>query len=107
MRIHIHHHSHIEARCEVMRRLDALDQKLTSFKETIMATLADAQAAQAITDQKIAAISTDVQTLLAKIAAVPTGGLTPDQQAAIDDIAAHAGRINDALSAVDTSANPT
>jgi hypothetical protein len=75
-------------------------------QETIMATLADAQAAQAITDQKIAAVATDVQTLLAKISAVPTGGLTPEQQAAIDDIAAHAGKINDALSAVDTSVNP-
>lgn len=72
-----------------------------------MATLADAQAAQAITDQKIAAVATDVQTLLAKISAVPTDGLTPEQQAAIDDIATHAGKINDALSAVDTSANPT
>lgn len=71
-----------------------------------MSTLADAQAAQAITDQKIIAVATDVQTLLAKISAVPTGGLTAEQQAAIDDIASHAGRINDALSTIDTSANP-
>lgn len=107
---HTHHHyspgQKVEARCEVMRRLDALSNEIGLSKETIMATLADAQAAQAITDQKISAISTDVQTLLAKISAVPTGGLTPEQQTAIDDIAAHAGKINDALSAVDTSANP-
>ena len=72
----------------------------------LMPTLADIQAAQAVTDQKITAIGADVTALLAKIAAIPTGGLTPEQQAAIDDIAAHAGKINDALSTIDTTANP-
>lgn len=71
-----------------------------------MSTLADAQAAQAVTDTKLTAIAADVQALLGKLTNIPTPGtLTPDQQAAIDDITAHAGRINDALSAVDTSAN--
>lgn len=42
MKLHIHHyHHHVEARCEVMRRLDALDEKLTSLKETIMSALDD------------------------------------------------------------------
>lgn len=66
----------------------------------------DIQAAQAVTDQKLAAVSADVTTLLAKIAAIPTGGLSTAQQAAIDDIAIHAGKINDSLSGIDTSANP-
>lgn len=96
-----HHHYHHPA-VELETKLNAILAKL----EKIMSTLADAQAAQAITDQKIAAISTDMQTLLAKIAAIPPGGLTPDQQAAIDDITTHAGKINDALTAVDTAANP-
>ena len=94
---------------EVLVQLECVERKLDLVirnQGIIMSTLADVQAAQAVTDTKIAAISTDVQTLLAKIAAIPTGGLTPEQQAAIDDISAHAGRINDALSAVDTSANP-
>lgn len=69
-------------------------------------TLADIQAAQAVTDQKVSAINADVEALLAKIATIPSGGLTPEQQAAIDDIEAHATRINDALSTIDTSANP-
>lgn len=84
---------------------EALDLILEN-QVNIMSTLADIQAAQAITDQKITAITADVQTLLAKIAAIPPGGLTPDQQAAIDDIATHAGKINDALSTIDTTANP-
>jgi outer membrane murein-binding lipoprotein Lpp len=111
MNIHVHHHHpYIDAVSEILLRLDAMKsvQDLINRKlDTIMSTLADAQAAQAITDQKIAAISTDVTTLLAKIAAFPPSGvLTADQQAAVDDIAAHASKINDALSAVDTTANP-
>lgn len=94
---------------EVLVQLEALNQKMNLIQNTlgkIMSTLADVQAAQVVTDQKITAISADVTTLLAKIAAIPPGGLTPEQQAAIDDIAAHAGKINDALSAVDATANP-
>ena len=72
----------------------------------IMSTLEEIQAAQAITDAKIAAVSADVTALIAKVGAVPLLGLTPEQQAAIDDIAAHAGKINDALAGVDAAANP-
>lgn len=42
--IHIHHHHHVEARCEVMRRLDELDNKLDLIhnrQETIMSALDD------------------------------------------------------------------
>ena len=63
------------------------------------------QAAQAITDSKIAAVSADITALIAKVGAVPLLGLTPEQQAAIDDIAVHANKINDALAGVDASAN--
>lgn len=101
-----HHYNPLENAPVWAIELHAMLEHSLKQGTKIMSTLADAQAAQAITDQKIAAISTDVQTLLAKIAAIPTGGLTADQQAAVDDIAAHAGRINDALSAVDTAANP-
>lgn len=36
MRIDIFHHHSIEARCEVMRRLDILSDQIDLFKETIM-----------------------------------------------------------------------
>ncbi len=46
--VHYHHHHHsIEARCEVMRRLDALDQKIDLVKETIMAAIDDLKTAVA------------------------------------------------------------
>lgn len=69
-----------------------------------MSTLADLQAAQAATDVKIATIKTDVEALLTKLDNIPTGGLTPAQQAALDDAVAHANKINDSLSALDTEA---
>jgi len=72
----------------------------------IMSTLEEIQAAQAITDSKVSAVAADVTALLAKIAGFPAPGLTPEQQAAIDDIAAHANKINDALAGVDAAANP-
>ena len=46
--VHYHHHHHsVEARCEVMRRLDALDQKIDLVKETIMAAIDDLKTAVA------------------------------------------------------------
>lgn len=96
---------------EVLVQLECIKRQIDLVIKNqgiIMNTLADAQAAQATTDTKIAAIAADVQVLLGKLTTLPTPGtLTPEQQAAIDDIVAHAGRINDALSAVDASANPT
>ena len=79
--------------------------KIKQGTDRIMATLDDIQAAQAITDTKIAAVSADIAALIAKVGAVPLLGMTPEQQAAIDDIAAHANKINDSLSAVDVAAN--
>lgn len=104
---HIHHHIHpdkdsTERLCRIETTLETINVNL----ENIMSTLQDAQAAQAITDTKIDAIAADVTALLAKIAAIPPAGLTPEQQAAIDDIAAHAKAINDKLSAVDATVNP-
>lgn len=75
--------------------MTALDDELSAIK-----------AAQADTTTKIAAVKTDVETLLAKIAAFPPSGLTADQQTALDAIKANATGINNSLSAVDTEANP-
>ncbi len=88
----------------VADRLDWIDYRLgiiTNRRGKIMASFDDVKAAQAVTDSKIAAVAADVQELLAKIAAIPPAGMTAEQQAALDDIAAHAAAINDSLSAVD------
>jgi len=72
-----------------------------------MSTLQDAQAAQAATDEKLSAVKADVEALLAKVSAIPSPStLSPDQQAAVDDIVAHANKINDSLSGIDAEANP-
>ena len=83
MRIDVYHHS-VEARCEVMRRLDALDKKIDLSMETIMATLEELNAALATISSEVDKVSADTDNLLAKLAAIPPGGLTPEQQDAIN-----------------------
>lgn len=83
-----------------------LGQRLERKVNFIMATLEDIQAKLTETDTAIAAVKTDVEALLAKIAAFPAPGLTAEQQAAIDAIAAHADTINAALGAVAAEAKP-
>ncbi len=92
---------------DVIARLEDLRRKLNLVlqkEDQIMSALSDIQAKQAITDANIAKLKVDVEALLAKIAAIPPGGLTPEQQTAIDDIATHADAINTALGAVDDEA---
>lgn len=95
-----------EVTAEQSRRSEVMLGTILNNTEFLMSSLDEVKAEQAITDAKIDAVKTDVETLLAKLAAVPTSGLTAEQQAAIDDIAAHAKAINDKLSAVDATVNP-
>lgn len=99
MRIHVHHH--FEARCEVMRRLDAIDEKLTSVQETIMATLEELNSALAAISSEVDKVSADTDNLLAQLAAIPPGGLTPEQQAALDAAVASATGIAARLKTID------
>lgn len=80
---------------QLERKMSALDDKLAAIK-----------ASQAATVTKIAAVKTDLETVLGKIANFPDGGLTADQQNALVDIEAHSEAISDSLSAIDTEANP-
>jgi hypothetical protein len=108
MRIDVYHHS-VEARCEVMRRLDALDNKIDLVMETIMATLEELNAALGAISPLLEKISADTDNLLAQLASIPPGGLSPEQQAAIDSAVASATAIADRLKAIDDKvpeANP-
>jgi len=100
MRIDVYHHS-IEARCEVMRRLDALDNNMTSFRNDIMATLDELNAALTTISSEVDKVSADTDNLIAQLANIPTGGLTPEQQASIDAAVASATAIADRLKAID------
>jgi prophage DNA circulation protein len=105
MKLHIHHyHHHVEARCEVMRRLDALDQKfdlILEDQEILMASFEELKASQDAIVGLVGKVKTDVETLAAQIAAIPPGGMTAEQQKALDDAVTQANAIKDSLSAVD------
>ncbi len=94
---------------DVINRLEDLRRKLNLVlqkEDQIMSALTDIQAKQAATDALIASVKADTEALLAKIAAFPLPGLTPEQQAAIDEIDSHAAAINTALGGVDDLVPP-
>lgn len=104
MRFHHTHHHHIEGRCEIMRRLDALQERtdlILDKLETNMATLEELTAALTDISTEVDKVSADTDNLLAKLAAIPTGGLTPEQQAAIDAAVTSATGIATRLKAID------
>jgi tetrahydromethanopterin S-methyltransferase subunit G len=100
MKIDVYHHS-VEARCEVMRRLDALDNKIDLVLETIMSTLEELTSVLATITTEVDKVSADTDNLIAQLAAIPPGGLTPEQQAAIDSAVASATAIADRLKTID------
>lgn len=75
-------------------------------QEMIMAEIADFETALAAIDAKVSTVKDDVAELLAKLAAIPTPGLTPEQQAAIDAAVAHANGIAASLGAIDATVHP-
>lgn len=68
---------------------------------TIEEYAAQIKTAQDESDAKIAAIKADIDVLMAKVAAIPVAGMTPEQEALLAGVAAHAKSISDSLSAVD------
>jgi len=79
---------------------------LLEGQEKIMSNLSDLEAKLGNIDAKVTLVATDIDTLLAKLAAIPTGGMTPEQQAALDAAVTHAQAIADSLGAIDSKANP-
>jgi uncharacterized protein YoxC len=66
-----------------------------------MATLDELNAALTTISSEVDKVSADTDNLLAKLASIPTGGLTPEQQAAIDSAVTSATAIADRLKAID------
>lgn len=79
---------------------EMVSQVLTN-QETIMATLEELNAALATISSEVDKVSADTDNLLAQLAAIPPGGLTPEQQAAIDSAVASATSIADRLKTLD------
>jgi hypothetical protein len=105
--IHIQHfHYPDKGTAERLCRIEKLLDTIISNQETIMADIADFETALSAIDAKVVTVKADVDELLAKLAAIPTPGLTPEQQAAIDAAVAHANGIAASLGAIDATVHP-
>ena len=80
--------------------------KLTKQMERLMSTFADLQTSLDAVAADVAIVKTDVETLLAKLAAIPPAGLTPEQQAALDAAVTQAQAIATSLGAINAEVNP-
>lgn len=102
MPLHIYHHHSWDCEAppwaaELLNRTGLVLDKT----ETIMATLEELNAALATISTEVDKVSADTENLLAQLAAIPPGGLTPEQQAAIDSAVTSATAIADRLKAID------
>lgn len=69
--------------------------------QSIMATLEELNAALGAISPILDKISADTDNLIAQLASIPPGGLTPEQQAAIDSAVESANAISARLQAID------
>lgn len=100
MRIHIHHH--FEARCEVMRRLDALDQKIDLVlqdMETIMATMDALKAAVQRNTDVDASVVTLLQGISQQLKDAQAANDPAAIQGVIDQLDANTKAMSDAVTA--------
>jgi septal ring factor EnvC (AmiA/AmiB activator) len=84
------------------RILQRLEQKV----DNLMSTFADLQAALNAVVVDVAEVKSDVDSLLAKLAAIPAAGLTADQQAVLDASVTQAQGIATSLAAINAEVNP-
>lgn len=107
MRVDIYHHHSIEARCEVMRRLDILSDQIDLFKETIMIDTSKllAAATRATTDSaSLRALMKDVKASLDKSLADLAAAVAANDPAAQ---AAAQADIDKAVGLLDTDSTET
>ena len=107
MRINLHHfHSWSH---EVPPWVDDLQDKLDLILErqdAIMSTFDDLKSAMDGIAGSVSTVKTDVETLLTKLSQVPTAGMTPEQQAALDAAVQQAQGIKESLGNIDAEVNP-
>jgi hypothetical protein len=107
MHFHIHkyHHWDEEAPPWVADLHDKLDLILEKQDQT-MSTFDDLKGALDGIAGSVSTVKTDVDTLLQKLSQVPTAGMTPEQQAALDAAVQQAQSIKQSLGAIDAEVNP-
>lgn len=75
--------------------------KLVKGNKTIMATLEELNISMTAIMPILDKVSADTDNLLAKLSEIPTGGLSPEQQEALDSAVASATSIASRLQAID------
>jgi|ERR1043166_1086084 hypothetical protein len=102
---HYYHHWDQEAPPWVAELEDKLDLILQN-QELTMSTFDDLKSAMDGIAGSVSTVKTDVETLLTKLSQVPTAGMTPEQQAALDAAVQQAQGIKASLGAIDAEVNP-
>lgn len=102
MRIDVYHHFSWadEAPSWAEHIIDRVSLALDKL-ETMMATVEELGVVLAEIGEAVNKVSADTEKLLADLAGIPTPGMTPEQQAAIDAAVASATSIRDRLKALD------
>ena len=93
-----HHHYHDKGDAD---RLCRIETAIGSLKELMKMSFEDLKSALDSAAAKSDAIKADVEALMAKIAAVPVAGMTPEQEAALAEATAAAQALSDKLGAID------
>jgi hypothetical protein len=108
MNHHEHHHYHHPDKdtAERLCRIEEMLGVILTTQESIMTQLEDIQAGLGVIDTKVATVKADVDALLVKVSTIPTPGMTPEQIAALSDIASHVQSISNSLGAIDAEVNP-
>lgn len=101
MRIDVHHHFDQREAPRWAQTIREMVSQVLSNQEVIMSTLDELNTAFATISAAVDKVSADTDRLLAQLAAIPPGGLTPEQQAAIDSAVSSATAIADRLKALD------
>jgi len=101
MKIDVHIHLDQQEAPRWSKTLRDMVSHVLVNQETMMSTLEELTTALAGIPPLLEKVSADTDNLLAQLAAIPPGGLTPEQQAAIDAAVASATAIADRLTAID------
>jgi uncharacterized coiled-coil protein SlyX len=101
--VNVHVHINLDQR-EAPRWAKTLHDMVSHVlanQETMMSTLEELTTVLAEISTEVDKVSADTDNLLAQLAAIPPGGLTPEQQAALDAAVASATAISARLKAID------
>ncbi len=75
--------------------------KLEHIERMLMSEFDEVKATLTAVGDKVSKVKTDVETLQAQVAAIPTPGMTDEQKAALAEVTASANNILASISAVD------